>query len=686
MFNNAGGITGDVTNTLGTFTNSGAGTIGGSVTNDAAFINTGTALTIGSGQTFTNSATGTLTNTGTLNATSGVFTNEGTVDNSGTITTTAAAEFVNNKTLNLAEGSSIGNYTNSATGTTNVSGAVATFGLVANAGTLNVNVDLTASALATNKGTINLDGGVFKSSVALTNATETITDAKDGGTLKFNGGKLDVTAGVTLGVGSNTVIDLNKYSKDESMLVGTGTVTVGNATGGNAKVTLNGDKDGEYLLVGASTVTFAGDGYSLGNFENAIKENDTFATGYKFDAATGKLERGVIADGIRNAVRNDSLAGALIASRNALPDDVRAALAKVESEDSAAYRHATTALDGTNSVSGVAFTAQNAVNQSFSALIDHFHENVMAKIASGQHGSLLGNRASAGGKPFGMTGSGDAGHLTGFVKAYGGFGANGSTGSFNGYDFGGVGVLTGVGYRFANELELGALFGYSWNKAESYGNYGESTDNVIRLGVYGNYSYDNFFFNTSPTFGIHLINSERNIHNFGGQNFGTAKSDRTGYDFSWLNRLGYVFELPADFYLTPSYALAMSYFQDPSHSEHGAGGASARFGDYDQWSLLQTLELRLGKLFRVSDCFALLPEVWGGWEHDYINNNNTVGQSLGDFNYVANVRGLAQDRAVLGVGLTTIIQNKYEVFGRYDERLWDGGHASQFTVGLSVKF
>jgi hypothetical protein len=50
------------------------------------------------------------------------------------------------------------------------------------------------------------------------------------------------------------------------------------------------------------------------------------------------------------------------------------------------------------------------------------------------------------------------------------------------------------------------------------------------------------------------------------------------------------------------------------------------------------------------------------------------------------VVNLAQDRALLGGGLTTIIKDKYEVYGRYDARLWDRGSSHQFTVGLSVKF
>ncbi|GHS90994.1 hypothetical protein FACS1894139_04790 [Planctomycetales bacterium] len=342
---------------------------------------------------------------------------------------------------------------------------------------------------------------------------------------------------------------------------------------------------------------------------------------------------------------------------------------------------------GSEAAAASAELTLNSVQQFNSAIAQQFGDSAIHNVVLN---SLAGGRASAGG----ATGSGDRG-LVGFVKAYGGFGSQDNTArngrKITGSDFGGVGVATGVGYKLSQELELGALIGYSWNHTESKtptgGNFslGEITDNTLRLGLYGNFTWDNLFVTSSPTFGIHLLNGERAV-----SATQKAKNDRTGFDFSWFNRAGYTFALPAEFFITPSYALGMTYLHDPAHSEYGVPAAAAvKYHDYDNWSLLQTLDLRVGRLFRVNDCFALLPEIWGGWEHEYLDPNSvTTTMGAGALDYTAQYRvpGIAQDRAVLGVGLTTIIQNKYEVFGRYDERLWDGGHLSQFSVGLSVKF
>ncbi|MDR0867236.1 MAG: autotransporter outer membrane beta-barrel domain-containing protein [Planctomycetota bacterium] len=303
--------------------------------------------------------------------------------------------------------------------------------------------------------------------------------------------------------------------------------------------------------------------------------------------------------------------------------------------------------------------------------------------------------------------------LTSFVKAYGGFGSEGNQSRRAGYDLGNAGVLAGLGYQLGKELELGGLVGYSYNNATSFKKSGTAdfngfivditdfqddlTDNVLRVGFYGNYKWNNLFVNTSPTVGVHFLSDEEHITvGYAANSVDSSKISRydTGFDFSWYNRVGYVFELPKGFYLTPSYSLAMTYL----HTASATGGEDTtdRYnltyrnisGNENNWSLLQTLDARLGKVFNLSDNFAILPEFIAGWEHEYIDPKQTGAYVRGGTwdKYTAPIQGIAQDRAILGVGLSTIIAKKYEVSARYDERLWGDGHNSNFTVGLSVKF
>ena len=272
-----------------------------------------------------------------------------------------------------------------------------------------------------------------------------------------------------------------------------------------------------------------------------------------------------------------------------------------------------------------------------------------------------------------------------WANGFGGFGEQGTDGTMIGYDFWNIGTMVGLDYAFAKELRVGALFGYSYNKTDVNWNSGDSTDNLLRFGAYASYNWDNFFVDLSPTMGVHILESNRNIWNGA-----TAKGDRTGIDFNISGTVGYTFNLPADIQLTPSYSLGYTLFYDPEFTETGAGAANVKYNSFTSNSLLQDLGVRLGKLIRTSDNLAFLPEVWGGWEVEYLNTggtrNTTTTASIGSQTYGTTMNGMATNRAYWGLGLTALIKDNVSVFGRYDQKIWDKGYNVGFTAGVKVSF
>ncbi len=272
-----------------------------------------------------------------------------------------------------------------------------------------------------------------------------------------------------------------------------------------------------------------------------------------------------------------------------------------------------------------------------------------------------------------------------WANGFGGFGEQGTDDSMIGYDFWNIGTMIGLDYAFARELRVGTLFGYSYNKTDVYWNSGDSSDNQLRFGAYASYNWDNFFVDISPTMGVHIIESKRNIWNGA-----TAKGERTGIDFNISGTVGYTFNLPAEIQLTPSYSLGYTMFYDPDYTETGAGAANVKFDSYTTNSLLQDLGVRVGKLFRTSDDLAFLPEVWGGWELEYLNTggtrDTTTAASIGSQTYGTVMNGMATNRAYWGLGLTALIKENVSVFGRYDQKIWDKGYNVGFTTGVKVSF
>jgi uncharacterized protein with beta-barrel porin domain len=552
-------------------------------------------------------------------------------------------------------------------------------------------------------GNTTVGGGVMKLANGATyNNNDDITNTKgiftlnSGAMLDFSGGRLQ----------TKTLIGAGKYAFDLGSYIAAETITtpiITAATGANlagASFGLSGGANGTYSLI--SNVT-ADDGAAdkLSALSNPVRtytgllNGATLQVTVAMNSGDNNLKDAALAD----SSSNGGIADALIDNFDDLPQGVAEALEAEGRKGFGELGYAISQLNGANSTSAAVALANHATIQDQAAYGEFVGENATAQVALDRvNMGNLGGRASLGGKSANTPlrrgwGGLSAGNreavdgvvsgLTGFAKAYGGFGANKSTHAATGYDFGGVGLISGLGYKFSRELELGALIGYSYNHSELYRHFGEVTDNVLRLGAYGNYTFDNFYFNTAPTFGIHLLDTERHL-DFMNQ---TAKADRTGFDFSWYNRFGYTFELPKNIFLTPSYALGMSYLHNPSYTEYGAA-AALKVNDHDSWSLNQNLELRLGKLFQISNSFAILPEIWGGWEHEYLSANDVTMRfaAIESTQWSAPVTRIADDRAVFGAGVTTLISNKYEVFGRYNQRLWDGGHSSTFTAGVSVKF
>ncbi len=273
-----------------------------------------------------------------------------------------------------------------------------------------------------------------------------------------------------------------------------------------------------------------------------------------------------------------------------------------------------------------------------------------------------------------------------WANAFGGFGEQGTKGDATGYDFWNAGTMVGLDYAFAEELRVGGLLGYSYNRANLYEDRGDSIDNVLRLGGYASYNWDNFFVDISPSMGIHIIESNRKLITNGL----TAKGERTGLDFNINGSIGYTFNLPYDIDFTPSYSLGYTLFYDPAYTETGAGAGNLSYKSFNSNSLLQDTGVKFGKLFRVSEKLAFLPEVWGGLEVEYFNTggnrSSTTSTSIGGSSYSTSVSSLETYRGYWGAGITALVNDNVSVFGRYDHKIWHKGYNAGFSAGIKIAF
>lgn len=633
--------------------------IGGAIFDSAAIV--GTATTFGP----IAGATATLNVTNTISTTGAVSVGAGSTYNLSGTHTHSGASFAMNGTMNL-----------SGNGLADI-----------NAGVLAV------GSTGTLAGTGTIEGNVT------TAAGSTITPGSSSNAI----GTVTITGNATI----DGNVDVNYTPTSSDRLAVSGNLTLNNSSRLRVTPQLGGQANTSQTVVTAGTLTNNGIVASVTENSVLIDYETTVTAG-----AGGKVT--VTSRAVENAYRsasssaNSNMASAmdrLTVTHSSEMDVIFDKMNRLSSN--AEVNTAMTQLNGGNSVSAFTQVGLASVQQSNVALSSQFtslrHTSLaksLTTVTTDKESSRAGARAAAGGMPTDeeskkalrkkmLDADANANPYRkwgGTLKFYGGFGEESSSGEAVGYDFGGAGVLTCLDYALSQEFRAGGLIDYSYNRANLYNDLGNATDNVLRVGPFGSFTWDNLYVDTAPTVGLHLINTQRNI-NFLNT---TATGERTGFDINWFNDVGYRFDLPKGFMLTPSYGLGFTAMYDPSYTETGAAnGGNLKFDEYTTYSLQQKLELKLGRVFQITKSISLLPEVWGGWEHEYLNNTGDVTTAFAAMpsqSWTAPVNSIAQDRAVFGASLTTLITDRWSVFGRYDSKLWQGGSSNNFAVGIKIFF
>ena len=694
-------LTGGLTNSGGTVRVAG----GAGLTNHGTFTNSGSVALAGSG-TFNNH--GTFTNSGSVTLTdSGAFYNHGTFANNGTLT--SAGTFYNYGTVN-----GTGNITLNGGSFRNEGGAVsaqnlwvkAGGGMVFNGGSLTVIDRFESYVSATfNNATVDLRGGS-----PTTTGDKPYYNKIEGGTFTVNNSRLLLPA--------NAGIYIGTYSNAGTMVVAgdsrvDGWVAV-NPTGvGALTIEVNPDtKPGKIMIdriTGVNNDNFrviaygglSGRNYilcrSLGGADgldlDKILDDRSFLLNYKLhkDGTGWFTLDSYNEDGAFLKIRgiNRTLAEAMerIADDGALPESmygVAEALYAMQTE-----KQVKDAMDDLNSANlataATAVRATQSANQAFGALVAGEFAQQMAMDGMVPGMADGAPRASAGGVPL------DCSPVTaacerqwrGYVTAIGDFGSHNPGRGAAGSEFTGYGVLTGMERALGRDLSLGLTFSWSRHQSDLNHDLGFFRDDTLRLGTYGKWNYENFYVVSAPSAGLHLLYNERNIRFMGR----TATNDRTGFDVSWYNQAGLGIRLPHGLTFTPNVAIGLTYLHEPGYTESGAGGANLRLDAQNHWSLLTNLGGRLGRAFTLDPGTAVLPEVWAGWEHEYLGTDSvrTAFAELPGYTWNAPA-SVPADRAVIGAGVTTLINRRYDLGARYEARLWDGGCDHQFSLRLGIKF
>ncbi|WP_300674361.1 autotransporter domain-containing protein [Desulfoluna sp.] len=273
-----------------------------------------------------------------------------------------------------------------------------------------------------------------------------------------------------------------------------------------------------------------------------------------------------------------------------------------------------------------------------------------------------------------------------FAGMYGGFGDQDAERGLPGYDDHWNGLLLGGEYALSPKARIGLLLGYAKGRSDLDGGGGSSDDEMYRFGPYASVSKGIFFFDTAATFGVHHMETSRDI----GLLDTTITGDWTAYDLSWFNRIGCDVIFGNNMTLTPSYTLTYTRAADSDYTEEEDPSGAHLVVDTDtSHSLIHELNLKIGRLLRLDNHIVFHPEVWCGWQWEQLDPG---GEMTAAFSAMPSepwtLEALEPDdnRVRIGASATMHIDERHSLVARYDRVFRDNGFDASVSLGINLQF
>ena len=711
------------TGSLTTITNAvvltdGTTLINGTVNADALTALAGTdALTVEGTANITNATTlqaGATTVDGTLNTGSLGFSGD-TLEVNGEANVTTDTAFsggvatingtLNSNTLTTSNGrTTINGVANIAALATVQSGST----LVSPAGVLN------AGSLAVNGGTLFVQGLANVTNTANLNGGSTIID----GTLTAGSGVNVGTNGFLTGNGVINANLLNNGLVAPGRLGSAGTLRVnGNFTQSNTGVLaldVNGGGNSDQLIVSGNANL---DGTLLVNGGNGLDFGDQVTIIRTGGGISGEFDNVVTGDSsIRGRFLVDGNDGVLVVAPGSY---TQMAQTDNQREVAEALDEFILATDGDREVVSMALDMLSAEEYSaaFEAIMPTIY-STLPQISLEQTNSrnqMLAQRTNAirlGARGFSVTGMelsaikhdrdgksvmdskgakdilviSPENHWAAWVQGNGIFARARNISDVPNYRFDSGGFMGGLDYRWNEHFSTGVYAGYQGTYAK-YDNGSSTRINSTLFGTYATYDNGGFYVDgiVGGTYDAYDVN--RSIE------FGTvdrnARSEPDGGQVTAFLGTGYDWQVKG-FTFGPILSGQYTYVGVSGATESGADSLDLEMGRQNTNSIRTNLGAHLAYTWRVTDGFTLIPEVRMTWQHEYLNNAQTINSSLDGgagpgFDYVTS--SPSRDSVFAGAGITGQFGDRWTASVYYNTDFARKTYNSQMvSASLNFKF
>ena len=267
----------------------------------------------------------------------------------------------------------------------------------------------------------------------------------------------------------------------------------------------------------------------------------------------------------------------------------------------------------------------------------------------------------------------------GYVQPFGVLEDHDTTSTRTGFASTSAGLQLGVDYKLNREWIAGLAFCYARSWVDLDNSLGSIDVNSFRVGPYASMHRDNWFFDSSVTYGYHAHESDRSTL------IGSASADYGAQDATLYAGGGRDYEFGFST-LTPTASLQYTYFNRDSYDESGAGALS--YDSHTTSMLHSRLGVTWSYLYEPPSGRSIIPAISVGWEHEYIQDNNDVQASFAAAGSSFNVPtdSVDSDSLFLRTGATMLLDQAWAIYIRYDGNYSPNMASHALIAGATFEF
>lgn len=270
-----------------------------------------------------------------------------------------------------------------------------------------------------------------------------------------------------------------------------------------------------------------------------------------------------------------------------------------------------------------------------------------------------------------------------WANPFGVFYGEETSGDHLGFQSNVVGSQFGIDRQFSENVIFGVGGAYDEMHLTTNNLYSACDADTFRVGPYATWFNEAWYLDASVTGGFHDNDMDRSVNI--GEDVYTANGNYDSRDVSVYLGAGRDYGVGSSIF-TPQASLQYIAYRQDGFEETGAEGADLAVDPLDAYSLRSRVGGQFTRTLQVRQTRMLL-EAFGGWAHEYLENDVLEARFVGGVSpFWTDRGGIFRDSGYYGLGLTALPSRHVSLFTRYNGEYSSGGHYAAIDAGLTVVF